>query len=137
MSTIKDQITFYHKNSSGMTGDQLQDLFDRLSANLYFYLEEFAKAQKSYLQAYWDYRKARSTLWLKTKHWTTEKVTDRQAEAEVDNQTTTEFANRLFAEADLDLKKEEINAVKMVLRAIESRLDGIKTERIYSYKKQS
>lgn len=133
---FKEQITYYHKNSSRMSGEQLQDLFDRLSANLYFYLEEFAKAQKSYLQAYWDYRKARSTLWLKTKHGTTEKLTDKYVENEVDNQTSTEFANRLFAEADLDLKKEEINAVKMVLRAIESRLDGMKTERIYSYKNQ-
>ena len=133
---FKEQITYYHKNSSKMSGDQLQDLFDRLSANLYFYLEEYQKAQKSYLEAYWEYRRIRSTLWLKTKHWTTEKKTDKQVESEVDSGTSTEFANRLFSEADLDFRKEEINAVKMVLRAIESRLDGMKTERIYSYKKQ-
>jgi hypothetical protein len=51
-----------------MSGDSLMDLFDRLSANLYFYLEVFAQAQKEYLEAYGSYRKARSTLWLKTKH---------------------------------------------------------------------
>lgn len=47
-----EQITYYHKNSSKMSGDQLQDLFDRLSSNLYFFLEEYAKAQKAYLEAY-------------------------------------------------------------------------------------
>jgi hypothetical protein len=66
--SISSQIQYYHKKSSTMTGDELMALFDRLSANLYFYLEVFEKAQKEYLESYGNYRKARSTLWLKTKH---------------------------------------------------------------------
>lgn len=132
--SISEQIKFYHKNSSKMSGDALMDLFDRLSANLYFYLEVFEKAQKEYLESYGNYRKARSTLWLKTKHWTTEKVTDKQTEMETDDGTITEFAQRLFSEADLDLKKETINAIKVVLRAIESRIGMMRTEIVQSRK---
>jgi hypothetical protein len=55
-------------------------------------------------------------------------VTDKYTEMETDSWTTTEFAQRLFSEADLDLKKETINAIKIVLRAIESRVSNMRTE---------
>jgi hypothetical protein len=61
-------------------------------------------------------------------------VTDKQAEIETDDGTATEFAQRLFSEADLDLKKETINAIKVVLKAVEARIGMMRTELVQSRK---
>ena len=56
------------------------------------------------------------------------------AEMETDDGTSAEFAQRLFSEADLDLKKETINAIKVVLKAVEARIGMLRTELVQSRK---
>lgn len=134
LPTIKKQIEWYYEHCTDTDPDKLQEVYDRLSANLFFFIEEFDEANKDFVTKYNKYRGKRAETWLKTKYGKTEKVTDSQAERETDRETSIEFADRLFAETHLDVMKEQINAIKAVLRVIEARIIGLRTEFLSSKK---
>lgn len=129
LDTINKQIEWYYKNSTTASLTSIAELNDKLSSNLYTLIEEYDNAHKDFIAKYTNYKKKRGEWFLKTKYGTTEKkMTEKEIESVLDQDTATEFWDRLFSEAYLDTMRERIGAIKAVLRAIDSRLSGARAE---------